>query len=76
MRYGHRMDEVHDRTQTLPSDYVWRKSSKSFSDGNCVEIACTGQHVLVRDSKDIAGPQLKFSIKEWDSFIKYLRAAG
>lgn len=49
---------------------TWRKSSMSYSDGHCVEVACTGQHVLIRDSKDATGPQLKFSAKAWASFVK------
>jgi hypothetical protein len=49
---------------------IWRKSSKSYSDGHCVEVAWTGQRVLIRDSKDATGPKLEFSIKEWTSFVR------
>lgn len=46
----------------------WRKSSKS-STGNCVEFAVTvGRVVLVRDSKDVAGPRLSFSAAAWSNF--------
>jgi hypothetical protein len=61
------MNEFHE-------EYVWRKASKSINGGHCVEVAQMGtDYVLVRDSKNISGPHLKFSSKAWDSFIKYLK---
>jgi hypothetical protein len=49
---------------------IWRKSSKSYSDGHCVEVAWTGQRMLVRDSKDATGPKLEFSMEAWAAFVK------
>ncbi|WP_371783180.1 DUF397 domain-containing protein [Streptosporangium subroseum] len=40
---------------------IWRKSSLSGNSANCVEVARTGNHCLIRDSKDPDGPQLTFS---------------
>jgi hypothetical protein len=48
---------------------MWRKSSFSFSNGNCIEVA-DGQLVAVRDSKDPSGPVLAFSPAAWRAFIK------
>jgi Domain of unknown function (DUF397) len=50
-------------------DYFWFKSSRSTSDGSCVEIAFVGRNALVRDSKDAAGPRLYFSKSIWQVFI-------
>ena len=48
----------------------WRKSSHSFSNGNCAEVAVSGAVVLVRDSKqDGTGPVLRFSPAEWTAFL-------
>lgn len=51
-------------------DQRWIKSSLSFSNGNCVEVAhLPGGHIGVRDSKDPAGPVLQFTPDEWSAFI-------
>jgi hypothetical protein len=47
---------------------VWRKSSASQSD-DCVEVAFVGHSILVRDSKDPAGPFLTFTPAEWSAFL-------
>jgi Domain of unknown function (DUF397) len=49
---------------------TWRKSSRSYSSGGCVEVACvSGELIGVRDSKDPDGPVLRFSHAEWDLFV-------
>ena len=48
---------------------IWVKSSLSFSNGNCVEVArLPGGEIGVRDSRDPGGPVLTFTPGEWDSF--------
>ena len=48
----------------------WIKSSLSFSNGNCVEVASLPDGgVGVRDSKDPSGPVLRFTPGEWNAFI-------
>ena len=48
----------------------WMKSSLSFSNSNCVEVASLpGGGIGVRDSKDPAGPVLRFTPGEWDAFL-------
>ena len=52
----------------------WRKSSYSGqSGGNCVEVADDDSRVLVRDTKDRAGPTLRFTADAWKAFAKELK---
>jgi hypothetical protein len=46
----------------------WRTSSKSNSQGDCVEVARIREAVGVRDSKDRHGAQLTFAIPDWQTF--------
>jgi hypothetical protein len=39
------------------------------SAGSCVEVARYYGYVLMRDSKNSAGPRLVFSRIEWDEFL-------
>jgi len=49
----------------------WKKSSFSFSNGECVELALlTDGSVGMRDSKDPDGSVLRFTRGEIDAFIK------
>ncbi|WP_055590780.1 DUF397 domain-containing protein [Peterkaempfera griseoplana] len=49
---------------------VWRKSSYSGANGQCVEVAVPGPAaVAVRDSKDPHGPSLTFSPEAWAAFV-------
>jgi Domain of unknown function (DUF397) len=52
------------------SDSNWIKSSLSFSNGNCVEVASLpGAEIGIRDSKDTEGPVLRFTPDEWHAFV-------
>jgi Domain of unknown function (DUF397) len=52
---------------------VWRKSSYSGTQSNCVEVADLDHVVAVRDSKDPAGPALTFSPAAWASFVTTMK---
>jgi Domain of unknown function (DUF397) len=48
----------------------WIKSSLSFSNSNCVEVASLPDGVIgVRDSKDPEGSVLRFTPGEWHAFL-------
>jgi hypothetical protein len=47
---------------------VWRKSSYSGGDGECVEIGWCESSVAVRDSKYPTGPTLSFPATAWRAF--------
>lgn len=46
----------------------WRRA-KACSGGQCVEVANTGDVVLVRDSKN-PGNELRFSASAWEEFTQ------
>ena len=51
-------------------DVVWRKSSWSAFNGDCVEVAGLGSGLIgVRDSKDSAGTVLVISSSAWQAFL-------
>lgn len=59
---------------TEPTQLPWRKSSYSNgSGGNCIEIATPDRVVAVRDSKDPAGPVLRFTPRAWRCFVAGVR---
>ena len=51
----------------MSESLTWVKSSYS-STGNCVEVAGQLGQVLIRDTKDQAGPLLSVSAKAWRRF--------
>lgn len=52
-----------------PSTAHWRKSSRSTSTANCVEVALHHQAVGIRDSKNPDGPVLMFPEAAWRTFL-------
>ena len=57
------------------SSSYWVKSSFSFSNGNCIEVASLyGGAVGIRDSKDAEGLVLRFTQPEWHVFLGGVRS--
>ena len=56
-----------------PGSY-WIKSSLSYANGNCVEVASLpGGTIGVRNSRDSAGPVLRFTPRQWHAFLGGVR---
>ena len=76
------ISEVHDmgtpmhenRSERPNSELNWVKSSLSFSNGNCVEVASLADGgVGVRNSRDAGGSVLAFTPDEWHAFLGGVR---
>jgi len=50
----------------------WLRSSHCSTNA-CVEVAWTGDRVLLRDSKDPAKAPMEFTAAEWAAFVKGAR---
>ncbi|MDG4828666.1 DUF397 domain-containing protein [Solwaraspora sp. WMMD1047] len=50
---------------------TWRTSSRSGTQGQCVEARIAGRRVEIRDSKDRSGPVLTFTPGSWTSFVAF-----
>jgi Domain of unknown function (DUF397) len=54
-------------------DGEWRKSTRSSTNGSCVEVRRSAGMVQVRDTKDRSGPVLAFPTKAWQEFVDEVR---
>ena len=56
--------------RTPGSGSYWIKSSLSYANGNCVEVASLpGGEVGVRNGRNSGGPVLRFTPAEWHAFL-------
>ncbi|MEU6204137.1 DUF397 domain-containing protein [Micromonospora musae] len=55
---------------------AWRKSSRSGSNGQCVEVRDRGVQVDVRDSKAPAAGTLSFEPAAWEAFVSGIKTDG
>lgn len=59
----------------MTDNLKWTKSSYSGAQGgNCIEVGGHDSRVIVRDTKDITGPTLKFSADAWRQLVKQLKS--
>jgi hypothetical protein len=56
-----------------PEALSWRKTRYSIANGDCVEVATAGGSVAVRDSKNPAGPVIKYAPGAWQIFLAATR---
>jgi hypothetical protein len=56
-------------TDAESADDIWRKSTASQANGECVEVAVGQEAVLIRHSHDPSGATLSFSHSEWRAFL-------
>ena len=69
-----RSTTLSSRRERPGSASYWIKSSLSYANGNCVEVAgLPGDSVGIRDSRDPGGPVLRFTRAEWAAFLRGAR---
>jgi hypothetical protein len=69
------MEKLTPASQARPSSQLsWIKSSLSFANGDCVEVASLPDGGIgVRHSKDREGAILRFTPNEWHAFLGGVR---
>jgi hypothetical protein len=69
-----RSTTLSSRRERPGSGSHWIKSSLSYANGNCVEVASLpGGEIGVRNSRNSAGPVLRFTSDEWHAFLGGVR---
>ena len=55
----------------------WRKSTFSWANSDCVQVASRPRGVVrVRDTKDPGGAVLAFDRSQWNAFVGGIRSGG
>lgn len=50
------------------STVVWRKST-FCSSNSCVEVGLVDSQIIIRNSRDVDGPVVRFTEAEWTAFL-------
>lgn len=64
---------LNDGPELVPDSIRWIKSSYSLGIGECVEVALAADRIVVRNSRDPAGPVLLCTNETWDNFLASVR---
>jgi uncharacterized protein DUF397 len=56
-------------TASESANRVWRKSTASQPNGDCLEVGLDGSAVRVRDSRNRSGTVLSFKRADWQAFL-------
>jgi hypothetical protein len=64
------------REKEWPGKLKWRKSLRSLTNGECVEVARAMGWVAVRDSQAPEGAMLNYSTQSWRTFVKKTKDAN
>lgn len=55
-----------------PNGLPWRRAQRC-NGGNCVEVAASGDAIIVRDSKSPHGPILTYGRSQWETFVEVIK---
>jgi uncharacterized protein DUF397 len=65
------------RVDDADSGREWRRSSRSYGAGNCVEVGTPSpKHIDVRDSENPRGTVLRFTPAQWNAFVAGVRSGS
>ncbi|GAA5071704.1 hypothetical protein HNP84_007829 [Thermocatellispora tengchongensis] len=59
-------------SETAPSDLDWQ-TPPNCAGGNCIQVARSGDGVLMRDSKNPDMPHIRFSPESWAAFVRNVK---
>jgi len=54
----------------------WRKSQRSATNGECIEVAPLDGRIIIRDSKSPDGPFLQCAGIDWRRFVERTKESG